>query len=438
MQPAIRLSWRLNALTSAAIIATAFTLAGCGKEAPKPAEAPKAEAAPAPKKDEGPLTVKIGLAAPLTGSQAHIGQDIKEGAQLGVDDLNTQNPEVGGRKVKFELVAEDDEADPTKAANVAQKLVDAKVVAVVGHFNSGASIPASKVYSDAGIPQISPSSTNPKYTQQGFKTTFRVVANDDQQGPVNAKYALEELKAKKIAVIDDSTAYGQGLAEAFAKTAKDGGAEIVATEHTTDKDTDFKAILTKIKSKKPDLIFFGGIDPQAGPMKKQMKELAITAKLMGGDGIQTPNFIKLAGDAAEGTYASIPGLPKDQMPGGKQFLQKFKAKTGKEVELYAPMGYDAVFVFYEAMKRAGSTDPAKFLPEVGKTSYTGVIGPIAFDDKGDLKNGPLTIYVAKGGQWEPVKVSSMGGAPAATPAADAKAAPAAAAPAPEAKKEDKK
>jgi len=432
------LSWRLNALTSAAIIATAFTLAGCGKEAPKPAEAPKAEAAPAPKKDEGPLTVKIGLAAPLTGSQAHIGQDIKEGAQLGVDDLNTQNPEVGGRKVKFELVAEDDEADPTKAANVAQKLVDAKVVAVVGHFNSGASIPASKVYSDAGIPQISPSSTNPKYTQQGFKTTFRVVANDDQQGPVNAKYALEELKAKKIAVIDDSTAYGQGLAEAFAKTAKDGGAEIVATEHTTDKDTDFKAILTKIKSKKPDLIFFGGIDPQAGPMKKQMKELAITAKLMGGDGIQTPNFIKLAGDAAEGTYASIPGLPKDQMPGGKQFLQKFKAKTGKEVELYAPMGYDAVFVFYEAMKRAGSTDPAKFLPEVGKTSYTGVIGPIAFDDKGDLKNGPLTIYVAKGGQWEPVKVSSMGGAPAATPAADAKAAPAAAAPAPEAKKEDKK
>jgi len=442
MQPAIRLSWRLNALTSAAIIATAFTLAGCGKEAPKPAEAPKAEAAPASKKDEGPLTVKIGLAAPLTGSQAHIGQDIKEGAQLGVDDLNTQNPEVGGRKVKFELVAEDDEADPTKAANVAQKLVDAKVVAVVGHFNSGASIPASKVYSDAGIPQISPSSTNPKYTQQGFKTTFRVVANDDQQGPVNAKYALEELKVKKIAVIDDSTAYGQGLAEAFAKTAKDGGAEIVATEHTTDKDTDFKAILTKIKSKKPDLIFFGGIDPQAGPMKKQMKELAITAKLMGGDGIQTPNFIKLAGDAAEGTYASIPGLPKDQMPGGKQFLEKFKAKTGKEVELYAPMGYDAVFVFYEAMKRAGSTDPAKFLPEVGKTSYTGVIGPIAFDDKGDLKNGPLTIYVAKGGQWEPVKVSSMGGAPAAAPAADAKAAPgaaaSAAAAAPEAKKEDKK
>ncbi|MDB5806383.1 MAG: branched chain amino acid transporter substrate-binding protein [Betaproteobacteria bacterium] len=432
---------RFSALTLAVVAAATLGLAGCGKEEPKPAEASKAGTAPTPPKDQGPLTVKIGVASPLTGSQAHIGQDIKEGVQLGVDDLNAQNPEVGGRKVKFELVAEDDEADPAKAATVAQKLVDAKVVAVVGHFNSGASIPASKVYADAGIPQISPSSTNPKYTQQGFKTTFRVVANDDQQGPVNAKYALEELKVKKIAVIDDSTAYGQGLADAFTKTAKDGGAEIVAQEHTTDKDTDFKAILTKIKAKKPDLIFFGGIDPQAGPMKKQMKELGLTAKLMGGDGIQTPNYIKLAGDAAEGTYASIPGLPKDQMPGGKAFLEKYKKKTGKEVELYAPMGYDAVFVFYEAMKRAGSTDPATFLPEVGKTSYTGVIGPIAFDEKGDLKNGPLTIYVAKGGTWEPVKVSTMGGAaPAAAAPADAKADSSAAAPAPAAdtKKDDKK
>jgi len=315
---------RFSALTLAALAAATLTLAGCGKEEAKPAETPKADAAAASPKDQGPLTVKIGVASPLTGSQAHIGQDIKEGVQLGVDDLNAQNPEVGGRKVKFELVAEDDEADPAKAATVAQKLVDAKVVAVVGHFNSGASIPASKVYSDAGIPQISPSSTNPKYTQQGFKTTFRVVANDDQQGPVNAKYALEELKVKKIAVIDDSTAYGQGLADAFTKTAKEGGADIVAQEHTTDKDTDFKAILTKIKANKPDLIFFGGIDPQAGPMKKQMKELGLSAKLMGGDGIQTPNYIKLAGNAAEGTYASIPGLPKDQMPGGKAFLEIYK------------------------------------------------------------------------------------------------------------------
>ncbi|MEK7876284.1 MAG: branched-chain amino acid ABC transporter substrate-binding protein [Pseudomonadota bacterium] len=388
---------------------------GCSKDEP-PKPAPKAEAPPPP------TVVKIGLAAPITGPQAHIGVDIRNGTQLGVDDVNAAGLTIDGKRIKLELVAEDDEANPTKATTVAQKLVDSKVVAVVGHFNSGASIPASKIYSDAGIPQISPSSTNPKYTQQGFKTTFRVVANDDQQGPVGAKFALEKLKPKTIAVIDDSTAYGQGLADTFEATAKAGGAKIVAREHTTDKDTDFKAILTKIKGRKPELIFFGGIDPQAGPMMKQLAELSIKAKFMGGDGVQTPNFIKLAGNAAEGAMASMPGLPKDQMPGGAKFLEKFKARFNAEVELFAPMGYDAVFVFVEAMKRANSTDPAKFLPEVSKTDYKGVIGPIAFDDKGDLKNGPITIYVVKNGKWDTLDVVTPGGAPAAVPAEPAKAA----------------
>ncbi|MEO8442293.1 MAG: branched-chain amino acid ABC transporter substrate-binding protein [Betaproteobacteria bacterium] len=412
---------RIQSLATGLLFATALVMQGCSKEEP-PKPAPKAEAPP-------PETVvKIGVAAPLTGPQAHIGNDIKNGVQLAVDDANAAGITIDGKKIKLELVAEDDEANPTKAATVAQKLVDSKVVAVVGHFNSGASIPASKIYSDAGIPQISPSSTNPKYTQQGFKTTFRVVANDDQQGPVDGKFALEKLKAKNIAVIDDSTAYGQGLADTFEATVKAGGAKLAAREHTTDKDTDFKAILTKIKGKKPDLIFFGGIDPQAGPMIKQMGELGIKAKFMGGDGIQTPNFIKLAGDAsAEGAMASMPGLPKDQMPGGAKFLEKFKAKFNADVELFAPMGYDAVFVFIEAMKRAKSADPAKFLPEVAKTDYKGVIGPIAFDDKGDLKNGPLTIYVVKGGKWDTMEVVTPGGAPEAKPAEAA--APAAAEPA---------
>ena len=381
----------------AALIAAALA-AACGKEAPPPA--PKAEA---PKPPEV-MTVKIGSASPLTGPQAHIGIDIRNGVQLAIEDLNAQGVEIGGKKVKFELVAEDDEANPTKATTVAQKLVDAKVAAVIGHFNSGASIPASKVYADGGVPQISPSSTNPDYTLKGFKTTFRVVAHDGQQGPTLARYAINNLKAKNIAVIDDSTAYGQGLADNFEATAKALGAKIVAREHTTDKDTDFKAILTRIKGRKPDLIMFGGIDPQAAPMIKQMKDLGIKAGFIGGDGMQTPNFIKLAGDAAEGAMASIPGLPKDQMPGGKAFLDKYKAKFNQEVELFAPMGYDAVFVFVEAMKRAGSADPAKFLPEVGKTDYQGVIGPIAFDEKGDLKNGPITIYVVRGGKWETLEV----------------------------------
>ena len=414
----------------AALMAAVLVVA-CGKEAP----APKAEAPKAPEV----LTVKIGTASPQTGPQAHIGIDIRNGVQLAIEDANAANVEIGGNKVKFELVSEDDEANPTKATTVAQKLVDAKVAGVVGHFNSGASIPASKIYSDAGIPQISPSSTNPKYTEQGFKTTFRVVAHDGQQGPTLARFAAKTLQVKSVAVIDDSTAYGQGLADNFEATAKSLGIKVVAREQTTDKDTDFKAILTRIKGKKPDLIMFGGIDPQAAPMIKQMKDLGIKARFIGGDGMQTPNFIKLAGDASDGAMASIPGLPKDQMPGGKTFLDKYKAKFNQEVELYAPMGYDAVMVLIESMKRAGSADPAKFLPEVGKTRYDGVIGPIAFDEKGDLKNGPITIYVVKGGKWEPLETvkpeADAGTAPAATPATlAAPAAPAAPAPAPEAAK----
>jgi branched-chain amino acid transport system substrate-binding protein len=391
----------------AAGLALALVIAGCGQETPPPKA--KAEA---PKPPEV-VIVKIGSASPLTGTQAHIGVDIRNGVQLAIDDANAAKLSIAGKQLSFELVAEDDEANPTKAATVAQKLVDAKVVAVIGHFNSGASIPASKIYSDAGIPQISPSSTNPKYTQQGFKTTFRVVAHDDQQGPTLGKFATEKLKSRTIAVIDDSTAYGQGLADAFEATAKTAGAKVVAREHTTDKDNDFKAILTKIKGRKPDLIMFGGIDPQAGPMVKQMAQLGIKARYIGGDGMQTPNFIKLAGDAAEGVMASMPGLPKEKMPGGKAFMDKYKAKFNAEVELFAPMGYDGVMVIIDAMKRAGSTDPAKFLPEVGKTRLDGVIGPIAFDAKGDLVNGPITIYVVKGGKWEALETVAPGNAPPA-------------------------
>ena len=399
----------IQSAVSAAIV---LALAACDK-APPPA--PKADAPKAPEMQ----VVKIGAASPLTGAQAHIGIDIRNGVQLAIEDANKAGVTIGGKPVKLEMLAEDDEANPTKATTVAQKLVDAKVAAVVGHFNSGASIPASKIYADAGIPQISPSSTNPDYTLKGYKTTFRVVAHDGQQGPVLGRYALNNLKAKTIAVIDDSTAYGQGLADNFEATVKAGGAKLVAREHTTDKDTDFKAILTKIKGKNPDLIMFGGIDPQAGPMVKQMAELGIKAKFIGGDGMQTPNFIKLAGESSEGAMASIPGLPKETMPGGKEFLAKYKAKFNAEVELFAPMGYDAVMVFVDAMKRANSADPAKFLPEVGKTNYNGVIGPIAFDEKGDLKNGPITIYVVKGGKWEALETVAPGAAEAKPEAKDA-------------------
>ena len=390
-----------HSLKSVLCLTALLAIAACGKsETPASKSAATAAA--------GGEVVKIGLASPLTGPQSHIGIDIRNGTQMAIDDANAKGVEIGGKKVRLELIAEDDQADPKTATVVAQKLVDAGVVGIVGHFNSGASIPASAIYAKAGIPQISPSSTNPKYTQQGFKTTFRVVANDLQQGKVLGEFAVKNLNAKSVAIIDDRTAYGQGLADDVEKAVKASGGEVVAREFTTDTATDFAAILTNIKGKKPDVVVFSGIDPQASPMAKQMKSLGLTAKFLGGDGWQTPNFIKLAGEDAEGAMASVPGLPKDQMAGGKAFLEKYKAKYNAEVELYAPFGYDIVNVFIAAMQRAGSTDPTRWLAEVGKTTLNGVIGPIAFDDKGDIKDGPITVFVVKGGKWDPLE--TVGGA----------------------------
>jgi len=367
------------------VVATAVLmgLAGCGEDK-KPAsgaQAPSAEM----------TTVRIGIVAPLTGPQSHIGKDMENAVRLAAEDANAAKIVLAGKQLKFEVMAEDDQADPKMAPVVAQKLADAKVNAVVGHFNSGTTIPASKIYSDAGIPQISPSATNPKYTDQGFKTAFRVVANDNQQGKVVGEYIARELKSKALAIIDDRTAYGQGVADVVERSAKAAGAAVVAREYTTDKSTDFNAILTKIKSRKADVIFFGGIDTQAGPMLKQMKGLGITAQYVGADGIQSTELFKLGGDAVEGTLASFPGLPLDRMPQGRSFGGRYKAKWNQDVVLYAPQGYDAFNVFVDAMRKAGSTEPAKFLPELARIEYNGITGPIKFDEKGDIKDGPITV-----------------------------------------------
>ncbi|MBI5330326.1 MAG: branched-chain amino acid ABC transporter substrate-binding protein [Betaproteobacteria bacterium] len=342
--------------------------------------------------------IRIGSVSPLTGPQTHIGKDNENGARLAVDEINAKGLELGGKKVKLELLSEDDQAEPKTATIVAQKLVDAGVVAVIGHLNSGTTIPASKIYLDAGIPQISPSATAVKYTAQGYKTAYRVMANDAQQGKALGQYAVTKLSAKKIAVIDDRTAYGQGLADEFEKAAKTAGGEIVAREYTDDRKTDFTAILTTIKGKTPDLIFFGGMDPQGGPMAQQMKRLGLTAKLLGGDGLQNINFLKLAGADAEGVIASSPGLPIDAMPGGADFRKRFEARFGP-IQVYAPYAYDAVNVLAEAMKRANSAEPAKVLAELPKTSHQGVTGPVTFDAKGDTMAGAVTLYEARGGAW---------------------------------------
>jgi branched-chain amino acid transport system substrate-binding protein len=346
-------------------------------------------------------TVKIGLAAPLTGNIAHLGKDVEYGAQMAIEEVNAEGGlDVDGAKKKVVLVSEDDQADPKNATTVAQRFVDQKIAGVIGHLTSGTSIPASKIYSDAGIPQISPSATALAYTAQGFKTTFRLTANDGQQGLVLAQYAVGKLNAKKIAIVDDRTAYGQGLADEFEKAAKAAGTEIVKREFTTNQETDFNSILTNIKGAKPDLIFYGGMDAQSAPLKKQSKKLGLTAIVMGADGTKSPEFLKLAGADAEGTFGSSAGQSVDQMPGGKEFKEKFKTKFGVEVQVYAPYSYDATKLMLSAMKKAGSSDPAKYLPVLASIEHQGLTGPIAFDAKGDVKNAAVGVYSVKNGQWE--------------------------------------
>ena len=353
------------------------------------------------------MVVKIGHVGPTSGGIAHLGKDNATGARMAIDDLNAKGVTIGGKKVKFELVAEDDAGDPKQGTAVANKLVDAKVNGVIGHLNSGTSIPASKIYSDAGIPQISPSATNPKFTRQGFKTTFRVVADDVHLGGTLGRYAVKELKGKSIVTIDDRTAYGQGVAEEFAKAVKASGGTIQDQQFTTDKATDFTAILTAIKAKKPDVIFYGGMDAVAGPMIRQMKQLGISAKFMGGDGICSAELPKLAGGAmADGQVvcAEAGGVEGQQKVGMDKFKEDFKKKFGTDVQIYAPYVYDAVNVMVAAMQKCNSADPKVYLPCLQKTDYSGVTGHIAFDEKGDIKNGALTLYTYKGDKREQMAV----------------------------------
>jgi branched-chain amino acid transport system substrate-binding protein len=354
------------------------------------------------------LVVKIGHVGPTSGAIAHLGKDNENGARMAIEELNAKGVMIGGKKAKFELLAEDDAGDPKQGTSAAQKLVDSKVNGVIGHLNSGTSIPASKIYSDAGIPQISPSATNPKFTRNGYKTTFRVVADDVHLGGTLGRYAVDQLKGKSIAVIDDRTAYGQGVADEFEKGVKGKGGKIADRQFTNDKATDFTAILTAIKSKNPDVVFFGGMDAVAGPMLRQMKQLGINAKFMGGDGICSGELPKLAaGTMGDGQVvcAEAGGVEGTQKAGMEKFRGDFKKKFNADVQIYAPYVYDAVMVMADAMVKANSADPAKYLPVLAKTAgYKGVTGDIAFDNKGDIKNGALTLYTYKGGTKEQIAV----------------------------------
>jgi branched-chain amino acid transport system substrate-binding protein len=361
--------------------ATVLVLLGCGKSGDKTSAIPA----------DG-VEVKIGHVAPLTGPIAHLGKDNENGARLAIEEINKSGLMIDGKKVILTLVPEDDAEDPKTATQVAQKLVDAKVVGVVGHLNSGTSIPASKIYSDAGITQISPSATNPDYTKQGFKTTYRLVATDAQQGPALANYVINTLRAKTVAIIDDSTQYGKGLADEFEKTIKAAGVKVVTREASNNKATDFKAILTKVKGSKPDVIMYGGMDATGGPLTKQAAELGIKAKVVGGDGMCTEKLAELAGEAVINVTCSEAGMALSKMAQGADFQKRYKERFNTDVQIYAPFTYDAVYVFVDSMKRANSVDPAKILVVMPDTKMNGLVGNIAFDNKGDMKEGVITLY----------------------------------------------
>lgn len=352
--------------------------------------------------DQAPASVKIGTASPLSGPGAHQGKDIENGARMAIDDLNAKGIAIGGKKVKWGLQPEDDASDPKTGAAVAQKLVDARVAGVVGHLNSGTTVPASKIYHDAGIPQISPAATTPQYTSQGFKTAFRVVASDKLVGKTLASYAVTTMKAKKIAIIDDRTAFGQGLADEFNRSVRSGkAAKIVSRQFTNDKASDFTAILTQIRGQDPDVIFYGGMDAVAGPMLKQMKALGLRAKLVSGDGICSEKLPQLAGDALgddKVICVVAGGVTGAEEATFNAFVERYRQRYKMPLQTYAPYAYDSVMVLATAMQQAKSSDPAKYLPFLAKAQYQGITGNIAFDPKGDLKNAALTMYTYRNGK----------------------------------------
>ncbi|MDR8397526.1 MULTISPECIES: branched-chain amino acid ABC transporter substrate-binding protein [Paraburkholderia] len=351
--------------------------------------------------------VKIGHVAPLTGAIAHLGKDNENGARLAIEEINAKGLRINGETVRLELDPQDDAADPRTATQVAQRLVDDRVVAVVGHMNSGTSIPASKIYSDANIVQISPSATNPTYTLQGFKTTYRMVATDAQQGPALAAYARNKLKVSTVAIVDDSTAYGQGLANEFEKAAKAAGMTVLSHDATNDKAIDFRAILTKIKGENPDAVMYGGMDATGGPFTKQAKDLSVRAKVLGGDGLCSEKLADLAGAAVNNVICSEAGTALESMPGGSAFQAKFQKRFGQPIQLYAPFTYDAVYIIVDAMKRANSVDAAKIVAAMPSVVYRGVVGETSFDSRGDLKHGVISLYGYKDSKRSLIEAERM-------------------------------
>ncbi|MGF6414887.1 branched-chain amino acid ABC transporter substrate-binding protein [Paraburkholderia sp. MM5482-R1] len=346
------------------------------------------------------LVVKIGFSAPLTGSNAGYGKDMENGVRLALEDAQAQGVKIANQTVTFELEAQDDQGDPRIGVQVAQKLVDDGVSVVIGHFNSGVTIPASTIYDRAGLPMINPAATSPVVTSRGLKYVYSTVSTDAQLSGNAGAYAVKTTGAKRIAVLDDRTAFGQGQADAFVKAVQAAGGNIVAREFTTDKAVDFRTQLTNLKGLNADLVFFGGLDAQASLVAKQMKQLGLRSQLVGG-GICDTDFVKLAGGAAEGVMGWQYGSPLGTTTAGRDFAQRFRQRFGVDVLSYAPTSYDATWAAIKAMQAAKSTNPAEWRVRLKATDFEGVTGKIAFAADGSLKDAASTLYVVKNGVWTP-------------------------------------
>ncbi|WP_371765316.1 branched-chain amino acid ABC transporter substrate-binding protein [Massilia sp.] len=347
--------------------------------------------------------VRIGVSGPLSGSNAFAGKDDENGVRLAVEELNAQKLKVGGKTLKFELLSEDDQGDPKAGVSVAQKFADAGVKFVLGPYNSGVAIPASRVYNDAGI-LMSTVGTSPKITQARYPNVFRIVASDSQVGASMASYAARELKIKTVGVIDDRTAFGQGIADEFAKQARASGVTVVGREFTNDKASDFSAILTAFRAKKVDAIFFGGYAPQGAPMARQMKQLGMAnVRLLGGDTLCSPEMAKLGGDAVgENVMCAQAGATLDKQANGPAFKARYKQRYQRDPDVYAPAFYDQTMFIARAMQAANTTDAAAVGKQLHTMSYQGVAGTYGYDASGNLKKTAVTVYTFKGGQLAPL------------------------------------
>ncbi|MGH7197225.1 MAG: branched-chain amino acid ABC transporter substrate-binding protein [Candidatus Omnitrophota bacterium] len=344
--------------------------------------------------------VLIGFVAPITGDQAYVGTGVLYGAQMAVEDANIKGPVFGNTKLK--LLALDDQHNPTQAVLAANKLVaNPDVLGVIGHFNSSCTKPASAIYHEGRLPQITPASTNPQISRQGFDTFFRVCATDDVQGPAAAEFVFSKLHLRRIAIVDDKTTYGQGLTDQFEKVFKGLGGAVLSHDGITQGEKDFTPLLTRIKALGPELIFFGGVYPELSLLMKQADKLGLKAPWMGGDGVFDVTLIKLVTpEVAEGSYATMLGVDPKSLPEAEDFVKRYEARYG-EIGSFSAYGYDATSVLIDAIRRAGQKDRAAVLRELRDTrDFPGVLGPINFDEKGDVIGKSIGVFKVENGKFK--------------------------------------